>query len=331
MKEADKRARITVAYGGLILLRDRVEKDPNNWCTRTHLFALPKDGEKVTENIKAMRTKSWQRDYVQRLVDAGILAKMTRAGQELYYPPDLTTITQLIDDHDNYGLRLSRFLFPREAGIPLESPEEGGDEESESGGSEADEEEVVESTDGGIIQMDGASVTALLRLLRTLEEGRLMHATLMKAVLDQYKLVEEGVNRDREERQADREFPSYVKNRFKELDAKMGKVEEALNFSGRTLTRMDAAVNSLSSMVSSLAHNLTLAIPTSLSQELTKKLRAVIGLPEKQTLLEALENKGSLRDTLAEFRVRLQDLRAVEELALKAVESSEKSEVTNER
>ena len=158
-----------------------------------------------------------------------------------------------------------------------------------------------------------------------------MQVSLMKAVLDQYKLVEEAVTKDREERQADRELPNYIKNRFKELDSKVEKLEEAFNFSGRTLTRVDGAVNALSSMVSSLAHNLSLAVPTSLPQELTKKLRSILGLPEKQTLLEALESKGSLRDTLAELRVRLQDLQAVEELALKAIESSEKSEVTNER
>lgn len=339
MKEADKRARITVAYGGLVLLLSELQKDPEYKSPRRLLFALPKGGEKVPENVKAVRTKDWQRDYLQRLVDANILIKITESGQEFYQTRDMTVIAGLIADHDKYGLRLSKFLFPREAGIPPELDDEGEAEEEEP--EEEVEPEKAEEPEAPeqktlALEMGPRELKRLIQLLNDIIKDREMTLALMRGVLDQYKTVEQLALRDQEERQVDRELPNYMKNRFKDLDDRLSKIEEALNFSGRTQARVEAGIDALSKMVSSLAHNLTLAVPTNLLQELTKRLNSVLGIPEAQTLwgalsaqIRAFEQKGSLRDTLAELRVKIQDLQAVEELALKAIDSTEKIEATD--
>src|SRR5262245_904786 len=127
MREADKRARITVAYSGLVMLQSQLANNARYKSTRNHLVAVPKNEAKSPEIINAVRRKDWQKDYVLRLVEAGILKKVSEGSQELYYPPDPKEIDLIIADHDKYGLRLSRFLFPREAGIPAELDEDEED------------------------------------------------------------------------------------------------------------------------------------------------------------------------------------------------------------
>lgn len=318
MREADKRARILVAYGGLVLLSHRVSKDPQYKSTRAHLFAVPKDEDTSPELVKAIKTKDWQRDYIKRLIDAGLLERVVEGSQELYTLPDLREIDKIIADHDTYGLRLSRFLFPREAGIPQELEED---------------EEVVEPTEDKSppegaaeqnydLQLSGKTVERLVGLLNGLHKQQEMNVALMKGVIDQYKLVEKALADKSHEvldyTQADKDFHNFVKNKFKDLEQRLGKQEEATGFSARTLTRLDAGI-------SVLAAAITPIVP---------KLSELLGLRDGQTLLKEIEVALSLyfgklskvdsgQQVLSELRSKIKDLSAIEDLAMRAIESME--------
>ena len=334
MKEADKRARITVAYGGLALLKKQLSENPNYKSTRAHLFAMPKGEEKNLEIVKALKTKDWQKDYLQRLIDAELLVKVSENGQELYYPSNIDEIGKIIEDHDNWGLRLSKFLFPREAGIPNELAEDDAEEQDDEGGLPKPEPNLAEKDDSeSILKMSEQSVKAMVKLLGRIQELLTMNLEMMKLTAEQHKTVDlalrgtqELLEKDQELTQAEQEFPRYVKNQFKELENRLSKLEESASTGARTLARLDAGITALSA-------NLGTLVP---------KISSLLGLTEGQTLMsqlgpilrEALGNlkqTGSIRDVLAELRAKIKDLSAVEDLAMKAVESIEQGEVTNER
>lgn len=331
MKEADKRARITVAYGGLALLQQRFENDPSYRSTRLKLFAVPRDEPQDPSIIKAVRSKDWQRDYIKRLVDAGVLIKNSEDSQELYYPSAPRIVAEIIEDHDKYGLRLSKFLFPNEAGMPkelIESEEEDSDEDEPTDLKERSAEYVKAEARTGPEALDGRDISRQLGAL-------LMAQNLNTDFQRQVVLALQGVEARLPEAptQSDREFYSYMKNRFKDLDARLGKIEESMHLSSRTLTRVDAGMNSLSTLVTSAIAGLK---PMDMATEAFKHIRPMLGLTEGQTLagllaerFKLLEGGSLLRSTLTELRAKLSDLQAIEELALKAIEASEKSEVNN--
>jgi hypothetical protein len=327
MKEADKRARITVAYGGLLLLRQQLSKDPNYRSTRAHLFAVPNDKEKSPELVRAVKTKDWQRDYIQRLVDAEILKKGSENGQDLY-SADPDKVEVLIADHDNWGLRLSKFLFPREAGIPNELAEDDDESEDESGsdkGFAPSTTPAPEDEEGPILQMGERSVTALIRLLNSVREQQEMNVSLMKHVLVQYEAVETAINREREQTkeisQAEKEFPNYVKNRLKELEAKIDKQYESLSFAAKTLARVEADIKSLPSMVSSILPSISKMLGVPEGKTLTIHVDSLM----KHYLVKLTGREmGTLRDLLSGLRAKIADLDAVEDLAMRTVEAIEK-------
>lgn len=322
MKEADKRARITVAYGGLLLLRKQLSEDPNYKSTRAHLFALPKGTEKNPEIVKAVKTKDWQKDYLQRLIDAELLEKITENSQELYRALDIDEIGKIIEDHDNWGLRLSRFLFPREAGIPAELAEDEGEEEDESELPEPEPLAAKDSTDA-FLQMSERSVETMIRLLNRIQEQLEMNTQLMKLTADQHIIVDKALTKsqeilEKESSQAKQEFPNFVKNRFKELEDRLTSIEESTSTGARTLTRLDAGLAALATAVGSIA-------PT-VSQRIEDLARHYA-----KSLFEKVDQVGAVRAVISELRSKLSDLSAVEDLAMKVIDTVEKGEVTNER
>ena len=144
MKDVDKRARITVALHGLILLLDEHTKNTGvhgNCVTRNDLFAVPHNQKHNPDLKNAIRSRTWQKPYVKRLVDAGILAHKRIDSQDVYYPVHVPKLVDLIQDHEepNYGLRLSQFIFPSEAGLPKElrgSPDHVEEAGAENGGTQ---------------------------------------------------------------------------------------------------------------------------------------------------------------------------------------------------
>jgi len=326
MKEADKRARIALAYGGLLRLQEYCKVNKDHKETRLHLLAL--DGRDKRndspEVIKARRSKEWQKDYVNRLVDAGILIRVHENSQDLYYPADLEVIPKILKDHDEYGLRLSKFLFPNEAGIPPELQEDEGEEKLEEENDETEEGEVVEAQLADVMEQMAKHIKAIASNLNVMREAyNLQSDTLLSAIrkLDDLSLMNAPS-------QSEKEFPSYVKNRFKEIDEKLDRMTERLNrtsdgvtTAGVLLSKVDAGLQALHKMTPEwfqwLAGLIGLQPQETMSTLLDKKLTFYLG---------KLTGDQALKDVLAELRTKLRDLSSIEDLALKAIEAAEGKE-----
>lgn len=353
MKEVDKRARITVAYGGLVMLAKQTHKNPKAKVTRAQLFALPTDNENDPALVKAARTKSWQKGYIERLISAGLLTQVVEGGQEFYRAISDTAIAALIADHDNYGLSLSKFLFPHEAGMPPELLESEGNAEDEDedtvtlkvlvdpqgGGGFADalgkafaEPKEDESEDAPYDPAADPSYLGAIRGLRAFVDAvdaKLNHiAEGVKVVV----LEAEVIRRELEQSQAEKEFVSYVKNRFKELDERLKKIENSTATTSRTLTDIDTTFQAfLISLIPNwveFGEKLNGGIVTELKSYLHQEIQPTLvnihtGI---QQLWKRLGTVDSAKGVLLEFRNRLGDLRAVEDLAMKVIETAEKGD-----
>jgi len=113
VKDSEKRARIAVCYEGLLYLVRGTEP-----ITRKEFFQATEKMAKEPTMIEAIRPSSWQKTYVERLVDAGYVNKATDGVQVTYSAVDKLKILMLIKDHDEYGLKLSSLLFPHEVVLP---------------------------------------------------------------------------------------------------------------------------------------------------------------------------------------------------------------------
>jgi hypothetical protein len=328
MKEADKRGRIVVAYNGLEKLLFLLRDDPTYKSTRSGLFAVPRGQEKVPEYHKALRTKDWQRDYVARLVEAELLEKATKDGQDFYYPSDPGAIQRIITDHDNHGLKLSKFLFPREAGIPDELLGDEVEDEPVKEDSAATKELQAEKSQV-TVTLDPEVLEKCLGLLNHMARERNATRDVLETVASTYAGVETAINKLTEEKQIDRDFPNYMKNRVKELTEKITLLEKKLTdndnhilVANRTLARIEADQKSLMPGFADGFGMILTALGVAKGSNLVQHIEASI-----KKHVGRSSNANLARDVFAQLRAKLQDLEAIDDLAMKAVESMEKDDV----
>lgn len=334
MKEADKRARITVAYGGLVVLQDEYSKDEDHYCTRNNLFRIPKERDDDPELVKAIRSRGWQKPYVQRLVDAGLIVKFQVDSQDVYQPADDSCIKALFADHDNLGLRLSKFLFPSEAGLPAELAPLVESEPVEVRAEVKTDVQEGDTEETKFVVVKSFDMSLMLSALREMSD----------VLLDTRGKIEE-LNKPQPQKstQADNEVIPYMRNRMKELDSRLSAMEQALKgqhsalaLATNTLFRVDAGVQSLTSSVSATieaVHKMNSGAIAAAVHNAVQKILGFSDAPKGTTLmsfmrgaLQELRGEHQLRETLAELRAKLKDLHAVEELAMRAIEETEASQ-----
>jgi hypothetical protein len=124
VKEAEARARLVVARNGLEWA-SRFMTEPSG---RIAFFKLhPNKSEEHGDPalMKAIRQKAWHKDYVERLVKVGILARADEPSQILYEVSDTKKAQRVVDDFDDYGpkMLLHKLVFPAQVEIATEFDE----------------------------------------------------------------------------------------------------------------------------------------------------------------------------------------------------------------
>jgi hypothetical protein len=99
-------ARLVVAIEGMRNLL----KDPRVAVSRNQLFALPADADDVT--AKALRSKGWQRTYVERMMALGLIEKVRRGNGDKYLIHEVAPMVILRDWIAGHGAIISRLVYP---------------------------------------------------------------------------------------------------------------------------------------------------------------------------------------------------------------------------
>jgi hypothetical protein len=265
MKDVDKRARQTVALGGLIMLLHEYSRNSSHSVTRNHLFAVPVGEEGDPYLTKAIHSRGWQKPYVKRLVSAKILSVKHAESQETYYPSDVDKLLELIEDHKepNYGLRLAQFIFPNEAGLPVELRDHGQDEEPGEEVEAPSERDVPSKT----YRITSSEVVNLISALdrMTKEIG-----------------VDKGVIKTR--LQQDSEVLLHLRNRMKELDKRLLPLEQAVSQSYQILKRVESGTDSLLATINVVQTKLELCGADHIATAITSAVNASFGFASGTTL-----------------------------------------------
>lgn len=117
MKDAQRRARLTILKSGLILLMQR------RGLYRKDIFNVPEkevDARDRATVVAEIQRSTWQREVLTRLVKYNVL-KETPKGYEV---TDLLHLIQILSSHEEMGLRLAWFVLPHE--VPDGAPENYG-------------------------------------------------------------------------------------------------------------------------------------------------------------------------------------------------------------
>lgn len=336
MKEAEKLARIEVVYAGLEALRINTTAVPGLKTTRANLFQPPRKRPNA-EHLKVLRKKEWQRDCIQRLVDAELLEKVVEDGQEFYVPLNAAGISELLSDHNNYGLRLSKFIFPKEAGLPqelLDKEEEAVEEPDSDEDSDEDSEESEEEDDdaAALLTKEAELVKVVGQTARCLIDQSQISIKLMQEILAQYEELN-GATESKEETQAQKEFQSYIKNRFKEMDEKLISIDNRIINNAKVTAQLRDALASYPAIAEATLAKVTALFGFSEENNLVSVINNLLAThftnlkgrldTTLDKYLGKLTNAGLVRDSLAELRLKIKDLKAVEDLAIKVIEATE--------
>lgn len=114
MTEADDRARLELVIGGLEHLVSPAGADGKP-VSRARLFMLRNGSTDVDSKVmdKAARAKTWQKNYVDRMVDMQFLEKVSNGSSIAYRPANSKAIKGIILDWDDqHGELISKFVFP---------------------------------------------------------------------------------------------------------------------------------------------------------------------------------------------------------------------------
>jgi hypothetical protein len=106
MKESQKRIRLQLASNAISIL---LEADKP--LARKDLF-IPLTGK--DDEIKEVLSKKWQVDFLNSLVEDKILDKTNDNSQVRYSVLDRMTMSRILSDNKNFGLKLSGYIFPTE-------------------------------------------------------------------------------------------------------------------------------------------------------------------------------------------------------------------------
>ena len=177
MKDAQRRARLTILKSGLTLLMQR-----RVGLYRKDIFNVPEkevDAKDKATIVAEIQRSTWQKEVLTRLVKYNIL-KETPKGYEV---SDLLHLAQIITSHEEMGLRLAWFALPHE--VPDGAPENYGFEvggklkienpDLDSSTTSEEEEETEEETEEEkepsppVVGMAGSLKTDILNRIDDLE------------------------------------------------------------------------------------------------------------------------------------------------------------------
>ena len=318
MKEIEKRARVTVAYGGLRNMHLACKADPQGAMSRKNMFLAPAElPEGMTEKAltKAMMTKAWQREFLRKMVEAKMLHKSMLDGQDAYQPFDLVVIKDLLDQHDNGGLRLFQFLFPSDAGTPKELrgeenlPPPGTDVELESAEARGGEEDLAPDAE----EIGFRTLQALSSNMRVLSEAVQSIDTKLNKVLEV----------DDEQSQVESELIPYMRNRSKEQEALLTSIKDMLAVHIKEQEKERTRAQDWDQAM----HTNIVAIHT-----------MVRALPGVQKVMEVLSNHLRLHKAsdladraITAFKERVENLGAAEDLMLRISEVSDEERRQHEQ
>jgi len=325
MKDVDKRARIKVALAGLALLLQNCLKDKNYASTRNNLIAMPKGDEQDQAILNAIRSRTWQKPYVKRLVAAGILKHQ---DADTYQPVDLKELGALIIDHEepNYGLRLSQFIFPSEAGLPKELR---GDTSSEVEEEVVDSEEATEEVNDEMIVIKSFDMQLMIASLQRLVEGT-------RDLQDEMRRL----NKAKDESQQNTEVIPYMRNRTRELNKRLDDLEVLIqglhggNIAiASAVARIDATVAGAVSSMRVIHDKVAQLDAGAVASAVTSAVRESLGFtgaPDGTTLVmfmretfKRFEGNTSKRAAAEKVLSTANDLAAAAELLLQNEESEQ--------
>lgn len=128
--EAEKRGRLTLtSLGFQNLIRFGESSEDTQGITRAQIFAV--NGHKVTsqeaKEIAQADDRSWQNDLLTRLMEQELIVRTSeRPGKKghLYRPANLNKLQTILDDHESFGFKLAKLVFPGEVTDPTVETEE---------------------------------------------------------------------------------------------------------------------------------------------------------------------------------------------------------------
>lgn len=197
LKLDSKQARLRLAVYAVGRL-SKSEEEP--WGMR-HLFSpLTDDDQEDPELAKQARGKSWRRTFIQRLIDADLVEKVSNNGAVAYEGVDQAILREMVeetDDEDHPGQTVKHFLLPqyydpspglRARIYPDNFIHDDGETEEEKKATakdEVEEDEEEESSGDPMAELIGFQVTLLStaqELLGEVKKVREDQATLLTEV-----------------------------------------------------------------------------------------------------------------------------------------------------
>ena len=204
--EAEKRARIEVCYEGLLHLISEEGAD-GDAVKRSHLFALRRGPmEKSADHVKAMKSATWQKEFVKRLLADGIVKRERVDNQDRYTAANIPRIKHILKDHDDFGLLLSKYLFPSEVTIPVERAEP-----------EANEPQPETPQQSDSVDIPDDPLLVIYKLTERMSKALVSLVPFFKILTDQSEALSA-------EMESDREGVANVKNRMKGLETQVSQI-----------------------------------------------------------------------------------------------------------
>lgn len=249
MNELDQKARLDMALSALQLLAG----EESGWHTRKNMFVPPVSPGTVGKKMeaaynKAIKTRKWQNDVLERWLKDGIVEHTKEGGQDLYHAAIPGEIRRIIVDHNEDGLKLSKFVFPHLVSLPgeytdkLEKAEESDDSDKDTEDTEQDMgEETVSVLTAAVYKQNGI----LAELLDIVRNGHIEVAQSINAHSD--ALMKSDKEFARLLGSMEKEIHG-VKKRVSELETTVVAVREQLASGQAALNATKTALKDASSM-----------------------------------------------------------------------------------